>query len=157
MKRKFMSLVLALLVACSLFSLTACNGNKDNQTTTAPQKPMMTLVVGSKSPFIYEIGLENIETDKGLMPVFEYLNKEKGLKYECTQVGGNTTFTKIGELVQRDNTYIYFFSTVEKDRDTTENSRFVKFEGKIIYSTALDVSKMTIEPGCIIYIGTLQR
>ena len=152
MKTKITSLVLALLVICSLFTMTACNDKTETQ-TTEPQASTMTLVVGSKSNTIYIVELDKVETDKGIMPILEHLKKEKGLEYKSEDSGYGAFLTKVGDLVQRDKTYIYLYTSVEKDRDVSEYSRVVNFEGKILYSSGVGASEMTIEPGCTIYIG----
>ncbi len=155
MKRKITSLVLALLVICSLFSMSACSGNTDTATTTV--KPAtMNLVIGAQSQTIYIVELDKIETDKGIMPILEYLKAEKGLEYESDDTGYGAFLTKVGTLEQKGNTYIYLFTSVEKDRDVTEYSRVVTFEGKLLYSSGVGASEMTIEDGCTIYIGTMQ-
>ena len=155
--KKITSIILALLVICSLFSMSACSDNNDTTTTTV--KPAtMTLVVGTKSPTIYIVELDGLETDKGIMPILEHLKQTKGLRYASNYGTYGSYLTKVGDLEQNDElkSYIYLFTSVEKDRDVTEYSRTVKFEGKQLFSAGVGASELTIEDGCIIYIGTVQ-
>lgn len=153
--KKITSIILALLVICSLFSISGCSDNNDTTTTTV--KPAtMTLVVGTKSPTIYIVELDKIETNKGIMPVLEYLKTEKGLEYSSDDTGYGAFLTKVGELEQKDNTYIYLYTSVEKDKDVSQYATTVEFEGKTLCSSGVGASELTIEDGCIIYIGTVR-
>lgn len=152
--KKITSLILALLVICSLFSMSGCSGN--DTTTTTAKPATMTLVVGTETPVSYTVELDKIETNKGIMPVLEYLKTEKGLDYESDDTGYGAFLTKVGALQQSDNTYIYLYTSVEKDKDVSQYATTVEFEDKTLCSSGVGASEMTIEDGCTIYIGTVQ-
>lgn len=160
--KKITSIVLALLVICALFSISACSDAQDNSgattttTTQAVKVETMTLVVGTETPVCYTVELDKVETDKGLMPVLEYLKTEEGLDYASDDTGYGAFLTKVGALEQSDSTYIYLYTSVEKDKDVSQYATTVEFEGKTLCSSGVGASEMTIEDGCTIYIGTIQ-
>ena len=119
----------------------------------------MTLVVGGSSPTIYIVKLDGIDTTQGIMPILTHLKETKGLDYIATTSSEGVTLTRVGDVKQNEElkSYLYIFSTVEKDRDITENSRTVRFEGKHIFSAGVSADKLTIEDGCIIYIGLVRK
>ncbi len=161
MKRKITALMLVVLVIASVFSMTACTDNGDNQgstTTTTTENvkvETMTLVVGTETPTVYTVELDEVETDKGIMPVLEYLKTTKGLDYASDDTGYGAFLTKVGELEQKDNSYIYLYTSVEKDKDVSQYATTVEFEGKTLCSSGVGASEMTVEADCIIYIGTI--
>lgn len=116
----------------------------------------MTLVVGTETPVSYTVELDKVETDKGIMPVLEYLKSEKGLDYASDDTGYGAFLTKVGALEQKDNTYIYLYTSVENDMDVSQYATTVEFEGKTLTSAGVGASEMTIEDGCIIYVGTIE-
>lgn len=155
MKRKITSLVLALLVVFAMLSMTACSDNQDNQGTTLPQSATMKLVLDADSPISYTVELDKVETDKGVISILEYLKNEKGLEYESDDSGYGAFLTKVGHLEQSGNTYIYLYTSVEEDMDVSEYATTMDFVGTTLYSSGVGASEMTIEPNCIIYIGTV--
>lgn len=161
MKRKITSLVLALFVVCAMLSMTACSGNQDNQGTTTTTTnanvavDTMTLVIGTETPVSYTVELDKVETDKGIMPVLDYLKSTKGLDYASDDTGYGAFLTKVGELEQHDNVYIYLYTSVEKDMDVSQYATTIEFEGKTLTSSGVGASEMTIEPDCVIYVGTI--
>ena len=158
MKRKIISLVLALMVVFAMLSMTACNdnqGSQDNQGTTLPQSATMKLVLDADSPISYTVELDKVETDKGVISILEYLKNEKGLEYESDDSGYGAFLTKVGHLEQSGNTYIYLYTSVEEDMDVSEYATTIDFVGTTLYSSGVGASEMTIEPNCIIYIGTV--
>lgn len=162
--KKITSLILALLVICSLLSMVGCSDNTTtattttttaSTTTTAPAVKTMSLVVGTDEPTAYTVEIDNVEITDGLMSVLEYLKTTEGLEYTSDDTGYGAFLTKIGALEQKDNTYIYLYTSVEKDMDVSQYATTVEFEGKTLTSSGVGASEMTIEDGCTIYIGTI--
>lgn len=158
MKKRITSLALALLIICSLFSLAACSDNQGTDsttTTTAAQVETMTLVIGTETPVSYTVDLSKVEIKEGLMSVLEYLKTTENLEYASDDTGYGAFLTKVGALEQKDNSYIYLYTSVEKDMDVSQYATTVEFEGKTLTSSGVGASEMTVEDGCIIYVGTV--
>lgn len=161
MKRKITSLVLAVLVICAMLSMAACNGNQDNQgattttTTTNTTVETMTLVIGTETPVSYTVELDKLGEGDGIMPVLEYLKTAQGVDYASDDTGYGAFLTKVGELEQHDNVYIYLYTSVEKDMDVSQYATTIEFGGKTLTSSGVGASEMTIEPDCVIYVGTI--
>ena len=159
MKKRITSLALALLVICSVFSLAACSDNQGEQattTTTAPTKvETMTLVIGTETPVTYSVELDKVEITDGLMSVLEYLKTNEGLEYASDDTGYGAFLTKIGALEQKDNSYIYLYTSVDGDKDVSQYATTIEFDGKTLTSSGVGASDMTIEDGCTIYVGTI--
>lgn len=171
MKKRITSLALALLIICSVFSLAACSDNQGTDSTTAPAADnitttvnntttqatveTMTLVIGTETPVTYSVDLGKVEITDGLMSVLEYLKTTENLEYTSDDTGYGAFLTKVGALEQKDNSYIYLYTSVEKDMDVSQYATSVDFEGKTLTSSGVGASEMTVEDGCIIYVGTV--
>jgi len=155
--KKITSLILALIVICSLLSISGCSDNgTTTTTTTTPEVKTMSLVIGTEEPTVYTVEIDKVEITDGLMSVLEYLKTEEGLEYASDDTGYGAFLTKVGALEQKDNTYIYLYTSVEKDIDVSQYATTVEFEGKTLTSAGVGASEMTIEDGCIIYVGTIE-
>lgn len=166
MKKRITSLALALLIICSVFSLAACSDNQGEQTTTttanssatttAPTKvETMALVIGTETPVSYTVDLDKVEITDGLLSVLKYLKTNEGLEYTSDDTGYGAFLTKVDALEQKDNSYIYLYTSVEKDKDVSQHATTIEFDGKTLTSSGVGASDMTIEDGCTIYVGTI--
>ncbi len=144
MKRKLYKITAILLLAVMMLSLFACENESDSS-------GKMTLVLAGDSLTTYEVDLGEIEIKKGLVSVFEYLKREKGLEYEIS----GTYLNKVGEL-ENDGAagkYIYIYTSVTSDMDVSQYAMTVEYEGKTLTSSGVGANEMRIEDGCVIYIG----
>ena len=156
MKKRISSIVLVLVIIFATFSFAACSENDSTTTTTTKVKAQtITIVIGALSPTIYEVEPDRLEIKEGLISVLEYLNQKHGLKYTAEDSGYGSYLTKVGDLSQRDNNYIYIYTTVEKDFDVSQYAKTIRFGGKTLTSAGVGASELTIEAGCTIYIGTI--
>jgi len=167
-KTKFLR-VLALLMALCLVSLlfVGCEKNDKGDTaetgTTAESlteaasqnvKGYCKIVLGDTNKTEYEINLDLVKTDKGLLSVLDYLKETKGLTYACdasgflTEVGGVKQDTAAG-------VYIYLYTSVVKDQDVSQYATTVKYNDLTLVSAGVGTKDMTIEKDAIIYIGTI--
>lgn len=159
--KKITSIILALILVCALF--TGCAGTEtqnttttDTQTTTAPQVSTMTLVIGTETPVVYTVELDKLGENKNLMAVLDYLKTNEGLDYASDDSGYGAFLTKVGALEQAGSSYIYLYTSVEKDMDVSQYAVTVEFDGKTLTSSGVGATEMTIEDGCIIYVGTIE-
>lgn len=152
--KKFTSIFLALIIVCALF--TGCSNESTTTTTTAPAVSTMTFVIGTETPIVYTVELDKLGESKNLMAVLDYLKTNEGLDYASDDAGYGAFLTKVGALEQKDNTYIYLYTSVEKDIDVSQYATTIEFDGKTLTSSGVGASEMTIVDGCIIYVGTIE-
>ena len=159
MKKRISSIALVLIVILAALSFAACSDNQDTTTTTSTTAPVavqtMTLVIGTDEPTAYTVELDKLEIKNGLMSVLDYLEATQGLEYASDDSGYGAFLTKVGALEQKDGSYIYIYTSVEKDIDVSQYATTVKYNGATITSAGVGASELTIEPDCIIYIGTI--
>lgn len=168
MKKRIISLMLALLVIGTMLAFAGCNEqpseqngtttttNNTSSSTNAPEVDTMTLVIGTATPTSYTVELDKVDQSKGIMGVLEYLKQEKGLEYESDDTGYGAFLTKVGVLEQSGGTYIYLYTSVEKDADVSQYATTIDYNGKTLCSSGVGASEMTIEDDCVIYVGTIE-
>lgn len=167
MKKTKILRVLAILMALCLVSLlfVGCektnNSGADPGTTTNAEassqknvKGYCKIVLGDTNKTEYEINLDLVKTDKGLLSVLDYLKETKGLTYACDASG---FLTEVGDVKQDTaaGVYVYLFTSVIKDQDVSQYATTVKYNDLTLVSTGVGTKDMTIEKDAIIYIGTI--
>ena len=171
MKKTTLIRVLSLIMALCLTSLIFIGCDKNNTETPAETSAQTTdiattaaesqnvkgyckLVLGDTNKTEYEINLDLIKTDNGLLSVLDYLKENKGLTYACdasgflTEVGGVKQDTAAG-------VYVYLYTSVVKDQDVSQYATTVKHGDLTLVSAGVGAKDMTIENGAVIYIGTI--
>jgi hypothetical protein len=144
--KKILSLVLVLALCLSLgLCLLSCGANDPVGNAT--------LVIATEEKAVYDVPLSKLSEGKGLIPVFEYLKEEKGLEYVINgtmleSVGGLTNDYDLGS-------YIYIYTSVEKDFDVSEYKMEIEYEGKTLVSSGVGFNEMSVTDGAIIYIGLI--
>ena len=107
----------------------------------------MTLVIASDPVSEYSIDLsgrpENVK-------VTELMDAE-GIPYTMS----GTMITGAGGLTQSGNVYIYLYTSVEKDKDVTVWATELEYKGKTLVNSGVGILDMTVEDGCVVYIGTI--
>ncbi len=164
-KTKFLR-VLVLLMALCLVSLLfiGCEktDNSDASETTATTaeaesqnvKGYCKIVLGDTNKTEYEINLDLVNTEKGLLSVLDYLKANNGLTYTCDASG---FLTEVGNVKQDTaaGNYIYLYTSVVKDQDVSQYATTVKYNDLTLVSAGVGTKDMTIEKDAIIYIGTI--
>lgn len=140
-------LILVLIVSM-VFALVGCI------TPTADTEGTMTLVVGEKE---YTVDLSKVKVEKGLISILDYLKENEGLVYEATYSEYGAMLTKVNELEQdyTTNTYLYIYTTVQKDADVSEYAETKEYKGTTLTSAGVGASSMSLEKDCIILISTM--
>lgn len=146
--KKTAKILLILVLALSM--AIACFGCTDE---TADTKGTMTLVIGTETPAVYTVELDDVTINEGLFSVLDYLKETKGLDYVATGEGEFKFLTKVGDLTASGNSYIYLYTSVEKDFDVSAYAETKEYNGKTLTSSGVGASSMTMETDATIYVG----
>ena len=147
--RKILSLILATLMLFSLLSLASCNQDAES----GSEGGSLTLVLAGESIQKFEISLDEISVDRGLVSTLDHLKNEGKLDYSMTL--GMLDF--VGELENdyAENNWIYIFTSVDADKDVSQYAETVEYEGSLLVSAGVGAENMTVAPGAVIYITTI--
>ena len=139
-------LALLLTLALSLFCLASCGQPE-------PENGTVTLVLGTATPKEYTVELEKLGEGNGLIPLLNYLKENEGLDYSIS----GTFLDSVGEISNdyANNTYIYIYTSVERDFDVSDYKTTISYEGTELVSSGVGATEMTLADGAIIYIGTI--
>ena len=115
----------------------------------------MTLVIAGEGETAYDVPLASLDSDKaGLVAVLDYLKEKEGVDYTMN----GTMLESVGALENNytDGIYIYVYTSVKKDEDVSVYKQTVEYGDTTLTSSGVGVLEMTIEDGCIIYIGSVK-
>lgn len=151
MKKTMVRLIATLLALLSLFAFVGCD-------KTQNASGSCTVVVGEEPEMVYEVSLDDLTVDNGLMSVLEYLKEKKGLSYTSNDTGYGAYLTSVGALQEDSSTstYIFIYTSVEKDFDVSAMATTMDYKGTTLTGSGVGASSMTIEDGAIYYIGTVK-
>ena len=149
-KARFMRLtaLLALLLLTAALLLTGCKPTIDPVGTA-------TLVISANGiTEEYSVPLSKLEEGKGALAALEYLKTEGKLDYKTDATG---YITEVGILKQNPskNIYVGIWTSVEKDADVSGWIADKDYNGSTLAPAGKGLSSMSLEDGCIIYIGEL--
>ncbi len=130
------------------------SGTESGGETSKPEK-IMTLVVGGENEKIYSVDFSEVEITEGGMSILKHLEEQGKLTYKADATG---YLTEVGELKQdvASGTYLYIYTSVAKDADTSAYAMTKEWNGKTLTSAGVGITDMTVENGAIIYIGTVK-
>lgn len=136
------TLALTLILVC----FTACSSPENDAGGTDGSKMYLVIANDAKAHnySVYPVGLDGIDS------VFDALD---AAEVGYTQSGG-FIYTVDG-ITLGENEYIYLYTSVEKDFDVSQYALTVDWCGVTLTSSGVGASDMSIEAGCIIYIGTI--
>ena len=170
MKKTNLIRVIALIMALCLTSVIFVGCNKDDTSAeTSAQatenseatpaesqnvKGYCKVVLGDENKTEYEIDLDLVNINNGLLSVLDHLKETKGLTYSCDASG---FLTDVGNVKQDTaaGVYIYLYTSVVKDQDVSQYATTMKYNDLTLISTGVGTKDMTIEKDAIIYIGTI--
>ena len=165
--KKTLRLISAILILALLaFSFAACEKEEIEDNTPKTEESnvievgnqnsgkVMKLVIGGAKEKIYSVDFSGIEITEGAMSVVKHLATLGKLTYKADATG---YLTEIGDLKmdQATATYIFLWTSVEKDFDVSEWATTKEWDGKTLTSSGLGISDMTVENGAVIYVGTV--
>lgn len=142
MKKLFYVFMLVLIVL-SVVALAACDNNSDE---TFAEGDELTLVIGYDEPQEIAIDLNGISREVTLPELFT------AAKIEYEMVEG--MLTKVDRLAPEPPEYIYIYTSVESDFDTSEYAKTMTFGDTELCSSGVGANDMSIVPDAIIFIGT---
>lgn len=151
MKKLTRITALVLVMIMAILCAVSCSNEQD-------VSGKMTVVIGGEKDTAYTVDLDKVEVKEGLMSVLAYLKDNQGLTYTATDAGYGAYLTAAGELKEdaASGTYLYIWTSVEKDFDTSAYASTHEYNGKTLTSAGVGASSMTIEDGAVIYIGTIK-
>lgn len=144
--KKILSLLLfSAVLLCSVISFAACSKNDPEGNAT--------IVIATEEKQVYDIPLVELSEGKGLIPAFEYLKEKNGVEYDVS----NGMINNIGGLENDYNSgsYIYIYTSVEKDFDVSMHKKEIEYDGKTLVSSIVGYEDMTLTDGAVIYIGLI--
>ncbi len=145
--KKTAKLLLLIMLSLALLALSSCT-KKDENFNVGDK---MTIVVAEDEPLVFEVELKDFKKSNSVKKVLDYLKSTGELDYEIS----GTMVTKVGNLKNEGNGYIYFYTTVEEDVDVSEYASSVQYGDISITSSGVGVEDMHLENGAIVYIGIL--
>lgn len=145
--KKTAKLLLLIMLSLALLALSSCT-KKDENFNVGDK---MTIVVAEDEPLVFEVELKDFKKSNSVKKVLDYLKSTGELDYEIS----GTMVTKVGNLKNEGNGYIYFYTTVEEDVDVSEYASSVQYGDISIISSGVGVEDMHLENGAIVYIGIL--
>lgn len=151
MKKTMVRLMATLLALLALFAFVGCDKTQDASGSC-------TVVVGEEPEKVYEVSLDDVTVENGLMSVLEYLKEKKGLSYTSNDTGYGAYLTSVGALQEDSSTstYIFIYTSVEADFDVSAMATTKDYKGTTLTSAGVGASSMTIQDGAIYYIGTVK-
>ncbi len=140
-------IVLTLILAL-VFALVGCIE------PSADTEGEMTVVVGETA---YTVDLSKVTINNGLLSVLEYLKESQGLVYKTRTDSYGTMITEVNELKENagTGTYLFLYTSVEKDYDVSEYATTKDYNGVTLTSSGVGASLMSIEKDCVILITTI--
>ena len=163
---KFLALLLVLTFVLLPFVGCGKKTEPQNVITTATQTgdgaggnntpaKLCTVVVATEPETVYQVDLNQVTVDNGLISVLEYLKENEGFTYETKDTGYGAFLTKVLTLdsASIENGFITLLTSVEKDFDVTSYAVEQTYNGTKIVTSGLGASSMTIEAGAVYYIA----
>ena len=147
---KILSVTALLILALSVM-LTGCKPTIDSE-------GIATIVVANdKGIETYEVPLGALDGATGAIAALDYLKAEGKLDYTATDGGFGAYLTEVGHLKEdgAKGIYIGVWTSVVKDADTSVYATVKTYNGITLTSAGVGISSMSLEDGCIIYIGEI--
>jgi hypothetical protein len=149
MKKTNLTRVIAIIAAICILSVCFVSCKKEQSVNG-----YCTVVLGNEEETSYTVNLDKVTVDKGLISLLDYLKETEGLTYSCD---ASDFLTAVGDVEQdvSSSTYIYIFTSVEKDQDVSEYKVTISYNDMSLVSSGVGAKDMTITDGAVIYIGTM--
>ena len=143
MKKLSVTVAAILLLTLTAFALTAC---ADDENVFAAGDSVTVAIAGDPD-FETVIDLEGTERGINLTQLLDIA----GIEYEIV----DGFLTSVGDLAPEPPEYIYLYTSVESDFDTSEYAETMTFGDTELCSSGVGANDISIVPGAIIYIGTI--
>lgn len=133
------TLSLVLIAVMLLISLTACNIPTTDGTVT--------VVIGTGIPTEYTLDYKAEDITDGLLSVLTLLD----INYDKT----GSFLNSVGDLAPTHPEYIYIYSSVAENADTSSYATTMDYKGTILTSVGCGAKDLHVKDGAIFYIGTI--
>lgn len=150
MKRILKVMSLLALVAVLAMALVACGGGGDSEGECK-------VVIASSPETVYTVDLSELEITEGVYSVLKYLKENEGLEFSATESAATGAYLNTVEGIElQSSQYIWVWTSVEADFDTSGFVSDVEYGGVTLKSSANGISSMSVPDGAIIYISFIE-
>lgn len=140
---KYVATLVALALAlCCLTAFAACTDED-----VFAEGATMTLVIEEDPVREIVVDLSGMSKDCDLIDVLD----AAGVSYDLE----GTMLYSVGSLAPQAPVYIYLYTSVEADFDTSAYATTIDYDGKTLGNSGVGALDMSIEDGCTVYIGTI--
>lgn len=140
---KYVAALVALALAlCCLAAFAACTDED-----VFAEGATMTLVIEEDPVREIVVDLSGMSKDCDLIDVLD----AAGVSYDLE----GTMLYSVGSLAPQAPVYIYLYTSVEADFDTSAYATTIDYDGKTLGNSGVGALDMSIEDGCTVYIGTI--
>ncbi len=139
-------LAFAFAIALAL-SLVGCFGGVDGD-------GKCTVVLAGDEVAVYEVELDKLAGDDGLMAVLRYLDENEGVELDYVDSTYGAMINSVGNLVPDASAfeYVKIYTSYELDFDTSQYFEELTYEGRRLGTSGLGASSMTVKGGEIYYL-----
>ena len=145
-KKAIASVASLLFLLCLLTAFTACIDPEKPDGDVFADGASMTLAIAENPTRTIEVDLSGLDKHISLLDVFDKADidyVESGMLY------------KVGSLAPTAPEYIYLYTSVTADFDVSQYATTIDFDGKTLTNSGVGAEDMTVEDGCVIYVGTI--
>lgn len=137
---------LLLLIAVMLFGV-ACGSEKNDENLFGENESMRLVIAYADKPEEITLELEGLNRGISLLELLD----EKEIPYTASD--GFLYSVKDFAPDSLKGEYIYIYTSVEQDFDVSEYVQEMEYDSVTLTSSGFGADEMSIENGCIIYIG----
>ncbi len=143
-KTKKLSAVIILVGALAI-ALISCGS------TPAGAGKITVVISDGEAATEYEVSLDKISRNEGLISVLDYLREYENLSYK--EKGG--MLIECGDLKEdaAAGKYLYIWSDIEENFDVSDWASTLEYKGKSLTSNGIGAKDMKIKDGAVIYIS----
>ena len=137
---------LLLLIVVMLFGV-ACGSEKNDENLFGENESMRLVIAYADKPEEITLELEGLNRGISLLELLD----EKEISYTASD--GFLYSVKDFAPDSLKGEYIYIFTSIEQDFDVSEYVQEMEYDSVTLTSSGFGADEMSIENGCIIYIG----
>lgn len=146
-KKAIASVAAILVLLCLLTAFAACIDPEQPDCDVFADGASMTLAIAEEPTRTIEVDLSGLDKNISLLDVFD--------KEDIDYVAESGMLYKVGSLEPTAPEYIYLYTSVTADFDVSQYATTIDFDGKTLTNSGVGAADMTIEDGCVIYVGTI--
>ena len=106
---------------------------------------------------VYAVELVKLE-NQTVITMLEYLNTNESMHLVAGTGQYGAYVNEIGNIKSDDatSTYLYFYTSVAKDADTSAYAQSIMVGGIQLTSSGVGTGEMSLESQCVIYVGLIK-